>query len=70
MHEHSFVIVTVSGSATFTAIPNGTWTDAVTGDSKTVTTGTLSAAAPGKGNLRAYVLGSSAPGTVGPTART
>ncbi|MBM2616475.1 alpha-amylase [Actinoplanes sp. LDG1-06] len=61
----SFVLVTISGSATFTGIPNGTYTDAVTGDVKTVTNGTLTAAVSGKGNLRAYVLGSSAPGKVG-----
>ena len=52
----SFALVTVSGSATFTGIPNGTYTDAVTGDVKTVTNGTLTAAVPGKGNLRVYVL--------------
>ncbi|WP_307834427.1 alpha-amylase family glycosyl hydrolase [Paractinoplanes lichenicola] len=61
----SFVLVTISGNATFTGIPNGTYTDAVTGDVKTVTNGTLTAAVSGKGNLRAYVLGSSAPGKVG-----
>lgn len=52
----SFALVTVSGSATYTGIPNGTYRDAVTGDTKTVTGGTLSVAAPGKGNLRVYVL--------------
>ncbi|GAA1783776.1 hypothetical protein GCM10009682_02390 [Luedemannella flava] len=31
----SFVLVTVSGSATFTGIPNGTYTDAVTGGTLT-----------------------------------
>ncbi|MBU2665243.1 alpha-amylase [Actinoplanes bogorensis] len=61
----SFVLVTISGNATFTGIPNGTYTDAVTGDVKTVTNGTLVANVSGKGNLRAYVLGSSAPGKVG-----
>ncbi|MCY1140865.1 alpha-amylase family glycosyl hydrolase [Actinoplanes sp. Pm04-4] len=65
----SFVLVTISGSATFTGIPNGAYTDAVTGDVKTVTNGTLAASAGGKGNLRAYVLtlpGNPAPGQVGP----
>ncbi|MFE3068767.1 carbohydrate binding domain-containing protein [Streptomyces sp. NPDC059247] len=53
----SFALVTVSGGATFTGVPNGTYADAVTGDVRTVTDGTLVVAAPGKGNLRVYVLG-------------
>ncbi|WP_240935374.1 carbohydrate binding domain-containing protein [Catellatospora methionotrophica] len=64
----SFALVTVSGSATFTGIPNGVYTDAVTGASVTVTTGTLTATASGKGNLRVYVLalpGNPAPGKIG-----
>ncbi|MCC5581818.1 fibronectin type III domain-containing protein [Microtetraspora sp. AC03309] len=64
----SFVLVTVSGNATFTGIPNGTYVDAVTGDSKTVTGGTLSINLSGKGNMRAYVLnlsGNPAPGKIG-----
>lgn len=59
----SFALVTVTGAASFTGIPNGTYTDAVTGDTKTVTDGKLSVAAPGKGNLRAYVL--DGPGKIG-----
>ncbi|MGW0968809.1 carbohydrate binding domain-containing protein [Streptomyces sp. NPDC002516] len=63
----SFALVTVTGDATFTGIPNGTYTDAVTGDVKTVSGGTLSVAAPGKGNLRVYVLnGPGRIGTAGP----
>ncbi|WP_030753010.1 carbohydrate binding domain-containing protein [Streptomyces griseus] len=63
----SFALVTVSGGATYTGIPNGTYTDAVTGDVKTVTGGTLSVGAPGKGNLRVYVLnGPGRIGTAGP----
>ncbi|MGN0456779.1 MAG: alpha-amylase family glycosyl hydrolase [Acutalibacteraceae bacterium] len=54
--EKSFVCVTVTDSASFTGIPNGTYIDAVTGTTKTVTNGTLSIDAPGKGNIRAYVL--------------
>ena len=64
----SFVLVTISGGATFNGIPNGTYRDAVTGDVKTVTSGTLTASVSGKGNLRAYVLdlpGNPAPGKVG-----
>ncbi|GGL94045.1 alpha-amylase [Streptomyces fumigatiscleroticus] len=59
----SFALVTVTGSATFTGIPDGTYRDAVTGDTRTVTGGTLSVAAPGKGNLRVYVL--NGPGKIG-----
>nr|BDS38157.1 alpha-amylase [Streptomyces dimorphogenes] len=59
----SFALVTVSGGATYTGIPNGTYRDAVTGDVRTVTGGTLSVAAPGKGNLRVYVL--DGPGKIG-----
>ncbi|MGQ4386255.1 carbohydrate binding domain-containing protein [Streptomyces sp. SAS_270] len=63
----SFALVTVTGDATYTGIPNGTYTDAVTGDAKTVSNGTLSVAAPGKGNLRVYVLnGPGRIGTAGP----
>ncbi|MEU7209284.1 carbohydrate binding domain-containing protein [Streptomyces sp. NPDC044989] len=52
----SFALVTVSGGAAYTGIPNGTYRDAVTGDTRTVTDGRLTVAAPGKGNLRVYVL--------------
>lgn len=59
----SFALVTVSDGATYTGIPNGTYTDAVTGDVRTVSNGTLTVAAPGKGNLRVYVL--NGPGKIG-----
>ncbi|NUT37765.1 MAG: alpha-amylase [Hamadaea sp.] len=64
----SFVLVAISGSATFTGIPNGTYVDAVTGTVQTVTNGTLTASVSGKGNLRAYVLSTAltpAPGKIG-----
>ncbi|WP_433360066.1 carbohydrate binding domain-containing protein [Actinoplanes sp. CA-142083] len=64
----SFALVTVSSSATFSGIPNGTYTDAVTGDVRTVTNGTLTASVSAKGDLRVYVLalpGNPAPGKVG-----
>ncbi|GID97078.1 alpha-amylase family glycosyl hydrolase [Amorphoplanes digitatis] len=64
----SFALVALSGTATFTGIPNGTYVDAVTGDTQTVGNGTLTAAASGKGNLRVYVLsqpGNPAPGKIG-----
>lgn len=59
----SFALVTVTGAATYSGIPNGTYRDAVTGDVRTVSNGSLSVAAPGKGNLRVYVL--DGPGKIG-----
>jgi hypothetical protein len=44
----SFALVTVTDAATYSGIPNGTYRDAVTGDVKTVSNGSLSVAAPGK----------------------
>ncbi|RKN06327.1 carbohydrate binding domain-containing protein [Streptomyces radicis] len=64
----SMALVTVTHAATFTGVPNGTWTDAVTGDTVQVTNGTLAVDAPGQGNLRAYVLDTEltpAPGVIG-----
>ena len=64
----SFVCVSITGSATFKEIPNGTYVDVVTGDTKEVNNGTLQIAASGKGNMRAYVLSTDkteAPGKVG-----
>lgn len=64
----SYVLVTISGSATFTGVLNGRYVDAVTGDVKTVTDGTLTADCSGKGNIRVYVLDTDktpAPGKVG-----
>ncbi|MFG3496746.1 alpha-amylase family glycosyl hydrolase [Streptomyces sp. NPDC047886] len=59
----SFALVTVTHGAGYRGIPNGVYTDAVTGDRRTVTDGTLTVAAPGKGNLRVYVL--DGPGRIG-----
>ena len=65
----SFVCVTITDSATFKGLPGGTYIDAVTGDTQTVAEGgTLSVSAPGKGNMRVYVLDNAqtpAPGKVG-----
>lgn len=64
----SFALITVSGGATFNNIPNGTYTDAVTGDTKTVSNGSLSVSLSGKGNMRVYVLSlpnNPAPGKIG-----
>ncbi|MFG3516895.1 carbohydrate binding domain-containing protein [Streptomyces bobili] len=59
----SFALVTITDGATYTGIPNGTYTDAVTGDTRTVTDGKLTVTAPGKGNIRVYVL--NGPGRIG-----
>ena len=64
----SYALVTISGGATFTNVLNGTYVDCVTGDTKTVTNGTLSVSCSGKGNLRVYVLNTDktkAPGKIG-----
>jgi glycosidase len=51
----SLALVTVSSGATFKNIPNGTYIDAVTGDTKQVTNGTLTVGTLGQGNMRVYV---------------
>ena len=63
----SFALVAISGNATFSNIPNGKYVDAVTGDVKNVTNGTLTASVSGKGNMKIYVLDTAktpAPGRV------
>lgn len=63
----SFALISVSGNADFTNIPNSTYVDAVTGDTKVVTNGSLSISLSGKGNARVYVLNTAltpAPGKV------
>lgn len=52
----SYVLVTISGNATFSNILNGRYVDVVSGDVKNVTNGTLTATCSGQGNLRVYVL--------------
>lgn len=59
----SYVLVTISGDATFTGVLNGTYKDAITGDVKTVTDGKLTATCKGQGNMRVYVL--NGPGKIG-----
>lgn len=64
----SYVLVAISGNATFSHILNGTYTDVVTGDVKRVSNNTLSVFFSGQGNIRAYVLDTpqtQAPGKVG-----
>ncbi len=68
----SYVLVCISGNGKFTGIENGTYVDAITGDTQTVTNGTLSATCSGKGNMRIYVLDTKltpAPGKVGDDGR-
>lgn len=63
----SFALITVSGGATFNNIPNGIYVDAVTGETRNVTNGSLSVSMSGKGNVRVYVLNTQltpAPGKV------
>lgn len=59
----SYVLVTVSGDATFTGVLNGKYVDAITGDVQNVTSGTLNAKCSGQGNMRVYVL--NGPGKIG-----
>lgn len=64
----SFVLVSITNAATFSDIPNGKYVDAITGDVKNVTNGTLSIESVGKGNMRIYVLelpNNPAPGKIG-----
>ena len=51
----SLACVAISGGATFKNIPNGKYIDAVTGDVKNVTNGTLTVSSIGKANMRVYV---------------
>ena len=51
----SLACVSISGGATFKNLPNGKYIDAVTGDVKYVTNGTLSVPSIGNANMRVYV---------------
>lgn len=58
----SLACVTVSSGATFKNLPGGTYTDLVTGDTKTIGDGgSFSASCSGQGNLRVYVRNYSGP---------
>jgi glycosidase len=64
----SYVLVTISDSCKFTNILNGTYVDAITGDTQTVTDNSLTVPLKGDGNMRVYVLNTAktpAPGKVG-----
>ena len=70
----SLACVTVTDGATFKNIPNGKYIDAVTGDVKNVTNGTLTVPSTGKGNMRVYVCCASGftgiSGAIGPSGQT
>lgn len=51
----SLACVAISGGATFTNLPNGTYIDAVTGDVQNVSNGTLTVPSIGTANMRVYV---------------
>lgn len=51
----SLACVAISGGATFKNLPNGKYIDAVTGDVKNVTNGTLTVPSIGTANMRVYV---------------
>lgn len=57
----SVACVVINGSASFSGLPNGTYVDLVTGDTKTGTS--FSASASGEGNIRVYVRGGTKVGT-------
>ena len=59
----SLACVAISGGATFSGLPHGTYVDAVTGDRQTVSNGTLTVGSIGKANMRVYVL--NGPGKIG-----
>lgn len=60
----SYALVALNAGATFTGVLNGTYTDAITGNTITVSNGTLSTGSfSGQGNLRIYVL--NGPGKIG-----
>ena len=70
----SLALVSVTDGATFKGIPNGKYIDAVTGDVKNVTNGTLTVSSSGKGNMRVYVCCASGftgiSGKIGPSGQT
>ncbi|MBQ8056944.1 MAG: starch-binding protein [Ruminococcus sp.] len=70
----SLALVAVTEGATFKNIPNGKYIDAVSGDVKNVTDGTLSVSVGGKGDMAVYVCCASGftgiSGAIGPAGQT
>ena len=70
----SLACVAITDGATFKNIPNGKYIDAVTGDVKNVTNGTLNVGSMGKGNMRVYVCCASGfqgiTGAIGPSGQS
>ena len=60
----SLACVTVSGGATFTNLPNGTYVDLVSGNRINVSNGSLTANISGQGSVAVYVLENSYTGTL------
>ena len=52
----SYALVAISGTATFSGVLNGTYTEVITGQTVTVNDGTLTSPEIAKGNMRIYVL--------------
>lgn len=60
----SYALIALNAGATFSNVLNGTYTDVITGNTITVTNGTLTTPSfSGKGNMRIYVL--NGPGKIG-----
>ena len=60
----SLALCSISSGAKFTNIPNGKYVDVVSGNTITVTNGTLQTRSLSKGNLCVYVLENSSTGTL------
>ena len=69
----SLACVAISGGATFRGLPDGKYIDAVTGDVKQVSGGTLTTGSIGQGNMRIYVCCASGfkgiSGAIGPSGQ-
>lgn len=61
----SLALVTISGGASFSNIPNGTYVDLVSGDRKNVASSTLQVSALPLANLRVYVYENASAGSLG-----
>jgi glycosidase len=61
----SLALVSISGGASFSSLPNGTYVDLVSGDRKNVTNGTLATGSIANANLRVYVLENASSGVLG-----